>query len=381
MPVPDETTSVDEAHMRRALELAERGRGRTSPNPMVGCVLVADGRVVGEGWHRRAGAPHAEVEALRAAGPAARGATAYVTLEPCDHHGRTPPCSLALIEAGVARVVIATLDPNPRARGGAARLRQAGVSVTSGVLEAAARAQNEAFLTNQLHGRPFVLYKTAMSLDGKVALAAGPARWITGPAARALVHAWRDQHDAIAVGVGTVLADDPSLTTRREGGEGPGRTPIKVIFDGQARTPPGARLFEAGPDGAPARVIVVVSEAAPEERVAALRARGAEVLGVPGGRPDLRLALEALLPRGVSSLLLEGGGTLAWGFLASALIDRVAWFVAPKLIGGAGTPGPLAGPGVARIDDAVRLEDLTTQLVGDDLLVMGRPRYPGSDRR
>ncbi len=404
MHVPDDITSLDVAHMRRALQLAERGRGRTSPNPMVGCVLVAKGRVVGEGWHRRAGEPHAEAEALRDAGEAARGATAYVTLEPCNHHGRTPPCSEALLDAGVARVVIAALDPNPRARGGAQRLREAGITVTTGVLEDEALEQNAAFFTNQLHGRPSVLYKTAMSLDGKVALPDGPARWITGEAARALVHEWRDQHDAIAVGVGTVLADDPTLTTRRQQ-EGTGRTPVKVVFDSQVRTPPTAKLFEPGPDGQPARVFVVAAEgggvreggAAPagtaigeptdavepgrRTRIVALEARGAEVLvaPAPAGRPDLRAALEALLARGVTSVLLEGGGTLAWAFFASRLVDRVAWFVAPKLIGGAGTPGPLAGPGANSIEDAVRLERVSTRQVGDDLLITGRPRYPEAD--
>lgn len=371
-------TAADAHHMQRALDLAERGRGRVAPNPLVGCVIVAGGAVVGEGWHQRAGEAHAEVNALRAAGDAARGATAYVTLEPCDHHGRTPPCTEALIGAGVGRVVVASLDPNPRVNGaGVARLRAAGIDVDVGLLGDAADEQNEVFRTAQLLGRPFVLYKTAMSLDGKVALSSGPARWITGPEARRRVHRWRNEYAAIAVGSGTVLADDPSLTTRLEPGDGEGRTPVKVIFDGRARTPVNARLFEPDEAGEPARVIVVASAAAPTDDVAALEARGAEVLrlGSGNGRPPIRSALEELLRRGLTSLLLEGGGTLASAFFGAGAVDKVAWFVAPKLLGGADAPGPLAGAGAERIDDAVLIDRMHTETVGDDLLITGRPRH------
>jgi diaminohydroxyphosphoribosylaminopyrimidine deaminase/5-amino-6-(5-phosphoribosylamino)uracil reductase len=366
----------DESHMARALELAERGRGTTSPNPMVGCVLVADGRVVGEGWHRRAGEPHAEALALRDAGPRAHGATAYVTLEPCDHHGRTPPCSLALIEAGVARVVVATQDPDPRVRGaGLRRLGEAGVDVVTGVLAEAAEAQNEAYLTSQRRGRPFVLYKTAMTLDGKIATRTGHARWITGEASRARVQRWRDELDAVAVGVTTVLRDDPRLTARVEGG----RTPIKVVFDTRARTPVHAELFEPDAGGASARVRIVAGPQAPEARLAALRDAGAETMRVdgPDGRPDVSAALAELHRREVRSVLLEGGGTLAGSFLEADAIDRVAWFVAPKLVGGSGAT-PLGGPGVATMDEAIDLHDVRSEASGADLLITGRIRRPAA---
>lgn len=362
-------------HMRRALELAGRGRGRTSPNPMVGCVIVGqDGQVVGEGWHPYAGGPHAEAAALAAAGEAARGATVYVTLEPCDHHGRTPPCTEALIAAGVAEVVVAHLDPDPRVSGrGVERLRQAGVRVSVGTLADEAEALNETYLTSQRLGRPFVLYKAATTIDGKTATATGESRWITGEEARRRVHAWRDELDAIAVGVGTVLKDDPALTTRLPGG----RTPLKVVFDSSLRTPPTARLFAPDDSGVPARVVVYASEDAPRERAERLIERGAEVVALPGpaGQPDVCSALADLARRQVRSLLLEGGGTLAWSFLSRRAVDRVAFFLAPKLIGGP-APGPLGGPGVSALPHAYALASLSSERVGDDLLVTGRVVYP-----
>ncbi len=360
--------------MARALELAELGRGRVAPNPMVGCVLVADGEVVGEGWHRAAGLPHAEAEALAAAGERARGATAYVTLEPCDHHGRTPPCTEALLSAGVGRVVIATLDPDPRVAGaGVARLRGSGVEVEVGVLAAEAEKRNEAYLTSRRLGRPFVLYKTAMTLDGKIATRTGRSRWITGERSRARVQRWRNELDAVAVGVNTVLLDDPLLTTRLDGG----RTPLKVVFDSVARTPPGARLFEPDAAGVDARVLLFVTERASERRTAELEARGAEVVVMPEvqGRVDVRAALAALDRRGVSGLLLEGGGTLAWAFFEAQAVDRVAWFIGPKLLGGPGA-SPLGGVGVAAMDEALTLTEIATETLGVDVLVTGRVRYP-----
>jgi diaminohydroxyphosphoribosylaminopyrimidine deaminase/5-amino-6-(5-phosphoribosylamino)uracil reductase len=392
--------AAEEIYMRRALELAERGRGRVSPNPLVGCVLVNEGQIVGEGWHSQAGEPHAEAEALHAAGPLAAGATAYVTLEPCAHYGRTPPCTEALIEAGVQKVVVAAYDPNPKVNGaGVRRLREAGIEVVTGVLQDEAHRQNEVFRTSQLLGRPFVLYKSALSLDGKVALTNGPARWISGEAARARVHQWRDEYDAVAVGIGTVLADDPQLTTRLQdltkstltgapvdpaASFRPGRTPIKVIFDSDLRTPPRARLFEPGPGGEPARVIVVAGDGALQRnpdatpQLRALLNRGAEVILVQeeNGKPQLKSALTELLKRGVTSMILEGGGQLAWAFLEAELIDRVAWFVAPVLLGGTGAPGPLAGRGTTNLEDAVRLPDMAVEVVGADLLVTGHPDYP-----
>ena len=250
---------TDRRHMRRALELAERGRGTTAPNPMVGCVLAHGEEVVGEGWHERAGEPHAEHHALRVAGARARGASAYVSLEPCAHHGRTPPCTEALLHAGVARVVVAMIDPDPRVAGrGVERLRDAGIAVTLGLLEDEARRQNIAYVTQRQRGRPWVRYKTAMTLDGKIATRTGRSRWITGEASRALVQRWRHEHDLVATGVTTVLLDDPLLTARVDGG----RTPHKLVFDSVARTPPTAALFEADDGGAVARVTIAVGPAA-----------------------------------------------------------------------------------------------------------------------
>ena len=367
-------TPGDAAFMRLALALAERGRGRVSPNPLVGCVVVKDGEVVGEGWHARAGGPHAEVAALAAAGDRARGATVYVTLEPCDHHGRTPPCTEALLAAGVDRVVAATLDPNPLVDGrGVARLKQGGVQVDVGLLAREAEQQNEVFRVAQRERRPFVLYKTAMSLDGKIAVRTGRSRWITGESSRDRVHRWRDEFDAVAVGINTVLLDDPALTTRIAGGH----TPRKVVFDSVARTPTTARMFDDDPQGEPGRVTVFVTDEAPAARVEALKARGAEVVAVRAdrGRPDVAAALSELYARDVTSLLLEGGGTLAWDFFAARSVDRVAWFVAPKLLGGSAA-GPLAGLGVASVEEAFELADVLTETIGHDLLVTGKVRYP-----
>lgn len=362
--------------MARALELAEHGRGTTSPNPLVGCVLVRDGAIVGEGYHRRAGEDHAEIVALRDAGDAAEGSTAYVTLEPCDHHGRTPPCSLALIRAGVRRVVVAALDPNPVVDGsGVRRLVGAGVEVDVGVRRDEAERQNEVFRTSQLLGRPFVLYKTAMTLDGKIATRTGHSRWITGETSRARVQRWRHELDAVVVGVSTVLLDDPRLTARVEHG----RTPRKVVFDSVARTPPGAALLAPDEAGVPARVSVVVGPFAPPDRVAALRDAGAEVVTLDGpkGRPSVAAALAELHRREVRSVLLEGGGTLAWSFLEAKAIDRVAWFIGPKLLGGNGAT-PLGGLGVTTMDEATELADLRSEMSGDDLLLTARVRYPGA---
>ena len=366
----------DGRFMARALELARRGLGRTAPNPPVGCVIVRNGEVVGEGFHERAGAPHAEVNALRAAGERARGATVYVTLEPCSHTGRTPPCTDALVAAGVRRVVYAVPDSGDQSGGGAARLEEAGIVTAAGVMAAEAEELLAPFRLAREHGRPLVLYKTAMTLDGKIATRSGQSRWITGEASRALVQRWRDEYDAVAVGVNTVLLDDPLLTARVEGG----RTPVKVVFDSVARTAPTARLFEPDALGTEARVIIFCGPDAPAERVAALGERGAEVITLSGsrGRPAIREALAALAERDVHSVLLEGGGTLAWSFLEDCLIDRVAWFIAPKLIGGTGR-SPLAGLGVETMDGAFGLEDVESRRVEDDLLITGTIRR-GDDR-
>jgi diaminohydroxyphosphoribosylaminopyrimidine deaminase / 5-amino-6-(5-phosphoribosylamino)uracil reductase len=372
----------DVFHMQRALALAETGRGRVHPNPLVGCVVADGDAIVGEGFHARPGAPHAEAVALAHAGERARGATAYVTLEPCAHHGRTPPCTDALLAAGVARVVYATPDPDPRVAGaGAARLAAAGVRVEMGLLRDEAERQNTAYLTHRRLGRPWVRYKTAMTLDGKIATRTGRSRWITGPEARALVHRYRDEADAITVGVATVLHDDPALTTRRapDDGVGIGRTPRKIVFDTIARTPPTARLFDPAPDGSAADVTIVVGAGAAAARIDALAARGARILRSEGpqGRPDVAATLRTLADEGIVELLLEGGGTLAWSFLEAGAIDHVAWFIAPKLLGGRGG-SPLAGFGVAGMEDAFTLTDTRHRYVGVDLLIEGRVT-PGTE--
>lgn len=366
---------MHEQHMRRALELAAQARGRTSPNPLVGAVVVRGGRVVGEGYHRQAGTPHAEVHALHAAGDLARGATLYVNLEPCSHHGRTPPCTEALIAAGIAEVHMAMLDPNPRVNGqGRARLEEAGIHTIVGECEAAARELNEAFVSYITAGRPFVVAKFAASLDGKIATRTGESRWITGEAARRQGHDLRDTMDAILVGAGTALADDPLLTTRLPDREG--RHPRRVLLDSRGRVPLTARAFDPA---LPAQTLLATTAALSAERQAALEGRGVEVLRLPAdaaGRVDLPALLAALGRREVTSLLVEGGGTVLGSFLQAGLVDKVVAFVAPLLIGGRDAPGAVAGAGVARLAEAVRLERVQVERVGEDIRITGYPRRP-----
>ena len=344
-------------YMKLALDEAARGVGRTTPNPPVGCVIVQGGQVVGRGFHPRAGEPHAEVFALRESGAHAHGATAYVTLEPCSHFGRTPPCADALIAASVARVVIAALDPNPRVGGqGAARLRAAGIDVTVGVAEAEAVSQQAGFRSLVMRGRPWVIYKYAMTLDGKVAALTDSGRTeanglVTSPPARARVMAWRNEVDGIAVGSGTVITDNPLLTTR--GVEG-GRDPRPVVFDGQGRTSASARVIRPG--------TVVVT--APDVDLSAHEAAGAQVIYAT--QP-----IEALTELGrmnISTLFVEGGPTLAGSLLEAGLVDEVRAFVAPKLLGTG--LNPLTGP-VRPMREAQVLRDVTFESLGPDLLIRG----------
>lgn len=357
---------TDETFMRRALELAAKARGLTSPNPMVGAVVVREGEVVGEGFHARAGAPHAEVEALRAAGTRARGATLYVTLEPCNHHGRTAPCVPVVQQAGVRRVVAALADPNPFvAGGGAEALRAAGVAVESGLLADEAAAQNRVFLTAMRERRPHVTLKAGMTADGKIADVHGGARWITGEAARAEAHQQRSEADAIVVGITTVLRDDPALTVRLA--RPWPREPYRVVLDTSARTPPGARLIT----GATAsRAIIAVADGAPAARVADLEGAGADVLRCPtrDGRVAIDAVLAALFERDVRAVLLEGGGEIHAAFLEAGLVDRVTLFVAPLLLGGREAPTVVGGPG-RELKSAVRLGAMSARLVGADLLI------------
>lgn len=357
----------DEDYMREALRLARNALGRTSPNPLVGAVVVREGRIVGAGWHRKAGTPHAEVHALAMAGSLAQGATVYVTLEPCSHHGRTGPCAEALVQAGVSRVVIGMQDPNPLVAGrGIAILEKAGIDVTCGILEEEAKALNEVFLKWILQREPFVVLKTAMTLDGKITTSTGESRWITNEASRQRSHELRDIYDAILVGIGTVLADDPSLTTRLPGGLG--KNPLRVILDSQARTPLRAKVVTDGQ----APTIIAVTAAAPADRVRALEAAGAEVLQVNAGpRVDVKKLLQLLGEREISSVFVEGGAGVNASFLEASLVDRVYAFIAPKLVGGEKARTPIGGAGIPALADAVVLENTAVELLAGDILVTG----------
>ena len=361
--------------MRLALRLARRGFGRTSPNPMVGAVLVRDGAVIGQGWHRRAGQAHAEIEALRDAqrrgssGRGARGATLYVTLEPCSTHGRTPPCTDAIIAAGIRRVVAAGPDPNPAHCGrGFAILQRAGIEVSAGLLAGEAAKLNEAFHHWIVHRTPLVTVKAAMSLDGRIATTAGESRWITGEKARALGMRLRAGADAILVGVKTVLADDPSLSVRLPGFKD--KRWVRIILDPRARTPLTAKVVS---DHQAASTIVVVTKAAPAWRAAAL-GRRVRVLRAPALADgiNLRWLLEKLGREEVTSLLVEGGGETNDAFLAGGLAGRVAFFYAPLALGGRGAPRAVAGEGVARVSQAPVLRQVRWRRLGQDLLLTAR---------
>lgn len=357
----------DRQYMELALELAARARGRTSPNPMVGAVVVRDGAIIGRGFHPRAGEPHAEIFALTAAGENARGATMYVSLEPCCHRGRTGPCTEALIRAGVHRVVVAMRDPNPEVGGkGIARLRAAGIEVAEGVLEQKARRLNEVFVKYMTRRLPFVVLKAAVSLDGKIAAHTGDSRWITGVEARAYGHRLRDTYDAILVGAGTVRKDDPSLTTRLPGG---GRDPVRVVLDSRGTMPPGAKMLRqhSGAD-----TIVAVTAQAGESARRALREVGALVIEAgPGPRVDLPLLMRELARREITSILVEGGGEVHASFIKEGLPDKLVWFIAPKIIGGRAAPGPVGGTGISRMAEAPLLVETTVRQLGRDFCIEG----------
>lgn len=370
--------SGDLAAMRAALAIARRGLGTVWPNPAVGCVIVQGGRIVGRGWTQPGGRPHGETEALRRAGEAARGATAYVSLEPCCHWGRTPPCVDALIAASVRRVVVALEDPDPRVAGeGIRRLRAAGLDVEAGLCGEEAAEVNAGFLNRLRHGRPIVTVKLATSLDGRIATASGESQWITGPPARERAHALRASHDAIMVGTGTVLADDPQLTCRLPGGSH--RSPVRVVIDRHLRVPPTARLIAEA-----RRVptwILTLRDADPARR-ARFVASGATVIDVDPdgeGRADLAAALATLAERGVTRLLVEGGARLAAAFFRARLVDRLVWVHAPLLIGGDGIPA-VADLNLAALADGHAFERLSTETVGDDVLTTFRRQASGVAR-
>ena len=349
--------------MAQALQLAALGLNSTSPNPRVGCVIVRENQIIGEGWHQRAGSEHAEVHALREAGAAARGATVYVSLEPCSHHGRTPPCADALVAAGVERVVIAMPDPNPQVAGsGSAQLQAAGIRVDCGLMEEVAHELNLGFVSRMTRARPWVRAKAAASMDGKTALANGVSQWITGEAARRDVQTWRAQACAILTGVGTVLADDPQLNVRAL--DNP-RQPLRVIVDSQLRTPPSAKILRGG--------ALIVSATEEATKIQALRNAEAEVLVLPGadGHVDLVRLLQNLAARGVNDLMVEAGATLNGALLEAGLIDEMILYLAPILLGDTAR-GLLALPAFHKMDERKNLVLRDVRQVGNDLRIIAR---------
>ena len=371
-----ETATQHEVFMARALELARAHLGETSPNPTVGAVLVKDGRIIAEGYHRAAGQPHAEIVALRQAGAEARGATLYVTLEPCNHYGRTPPCSLAIIEAGVQRVFYATPDPNPRAEGGAQRLAAAGIQVQCGPGQKEAQEINRFFLHHVRTGLPYVIAKFAASLDGKIATRTGDSQWISGKEAREKSHELRGQVDAILVGAGTVIADDPQLTARHHDGTPKPRQPLRIALDSSGRIPLTARIFSPQ---LPGRTLVATTAAMPATHRQELIEQGVEVVTLPAnsqGRVSIPHLLTHLGKRQVLSLMVEGGGEVLGGFFAAAAVQEVWAFLAPMIIGGDAAPAPVRGPGAISLADAIRLRDVHIEALGKDWLFRAQVEPP-----
>ncbi len=371
-------TDTDRLHLARAIELAGRGVGAVKPNPVVGAVIARDGEVLGEGWHERFGAAHAEVNAIEACGMAdLTGATLYVSLEPCCHEGKTPPCTEAIVHAAIGRVVVGSDDPTEKAAGrGLGILRDEGVEVVlaDGELATRARLLNQAFRKHARTGRPWVLFKSAMTLDGKVATRAGDSQWISGEESRERAHRWRASVDAVIVGIGTALADDPQLTARPDGTPAdPPEQPRRVVFDSLARLPSDSRLLAAT---AEIPLTVIVSRAAARADTDALEAAGAQVLLATGENEPARVrsALEQLGQLGVASALLEGGPHLAGAFLDAAEIDETRLFLAPLLLGGRTARDPLEGEGVERISEAIRALTFDCERVGEDLLICARLR-------
>ncbi len=366
----------DQQLLERAIELGRNGLGSVSPNPQVGAVVARDGEVLGEGWHERCGGAHAEVNAIADCGDEdLTGATLYVSLEPCCHEGRQPACTDAITAAGIGRVVVASDDPTEKASGrGLGILRDEGVEVelASGDLAATARLENQAFRKHARTGKPWVLFKSAMSIDGKVATSEGDSQWISDASSRELVHVWRAEVDAVAVGIGTAMADDPQLTVRTPGAE---KQPRRVVFDSDARLPLDSQLVSQAPE---VELIVVVSRAAPRSAIEALESAGAEVVVVSGENEPLRVS-DALSQLGkldppVTSLLLEGGPHLAGAFFDAGEIDEIRLFIAPLVLGGANARDPLEGMGATMIADATRALSLTTEIVADDILLTARLR-------
>jgi len=359
----------DQHYMKLALELAAKALGRTSPNPVVGAVLVKDGRIVGRGYHHRAGGPHAEVNAINDAGEQARGATLYVTLEPCNHFGRTPPCTHRILEAGIQRVVVAMDDPNPGVGGGGSRyLQDRNIDVITGIGEKEARTLNEAFVTWITTGRPFVVVKCAATLDGRIATRTGDSRWVTGPASRQFVHRIRHAVDGIMVGVGTVKTDDPSLTTRLDGATG--SDPTRIILDTRLSIPLTSKLLN---QKSHAPTWVVCGTNAPADRRAALEKRGARVVTAPlkGHRIDLSALMQQLGGMGITSLLIEGGGTVIGSAVRAGIANKICFFYAPKILGGDDGVPICRGTGPQSMQKSIVVHDLTVLRFDADVMLQG----------
>jgi diaminohydroxyphosphoribosylaminopyrimidine deaminase/5-amino-6-(5-phosphoribosylamino)uracil reductase len=365
-------TDKDEKFMKEALRQARKGVGRTSPNPAVGAVLVRRGKVIASGYHKRAGAPHAEVEVLSKV-KARKGDTLYVTLEPCHHHGRTPPCTEAVLRSGLKRVVVGMKDPNPNVRGGGCEvLARKGVEVRVGVLEKECRRLNEWFLKYVTTGRPFVMAKTALTLDGWTATATGHSQWVTSERARRFGHRLRDQVDGIMVGIGTVVADDPLLTTRLR--HRAGRDPVRIVVDTRLKIPESARVLHADSE---AECLLAVGEEVSGKRLEAVRKRGVSTLICPtkAGKLDLASLMKRLGNRSITSVLLEGGATLMGAMIREKLVDKFFVFKAPKILGGDDGIPMAAGPGPQRMDGSLCLKDVEIRRLGEDFLVTGYPDY------
>lgn len=357
-------------YMELALDLAGKARGRTSPNPMVGAVIVKDGLVVGTGYHKKAGTPHAEVHALRNAGDLAVGADLYVTLEPCNHFGRTPPCTEAIIRSGIKRVFVAMKDPNPLVSGeGIKRLGAHGIEVFEGLLKEKAYRQNEVFLRYITTKMPFIALKVASSLDGKIASEGGQSQWITGEEARLHGHNLRNIYDAILVGIGTIKADNPQLTCRLPGKEG--RDPIRIIVDGKLSIDCQARVFN---QVSSARTIVATTAQAPSGKVKEIEEKAQVLVVNHGSRVALPLLLQSLAEMGITSVLVEGGGEINGSFLRDKLVDKFYFYLAPRILGGTKAPGPFQGEGIQALENAVSLTNIQMEYLGQDVLITGYPR-------
>lgn len=360
----------DQKYMRQVFKLAELGKGRTSPNPLVGALIVKNDIIVGQGYHEKYGAPHAEIKALKQACQKAKGATLYINLEPCRHKGQTPPCTTEIIRADIKRVVMATKDPNPLVNGqGIQDLKEQGLEVKTGVLEKAAKKLNEYFFKYIRTDTPFVILKMGMSLDGKMATKTGDSRWITSELLRSFVHQLRNETDAVLVGIGTVIRDNPRLTTRLK--KGRGRDPKRIIVDSLLRTPLQARIFTQQSD---AENIIITTTNAPAERLKKLEKNGAQVIFIKSigkNMVDLKAMLVELGKLQITSLLIEGGPGINGSAIQAGIIDKVIMFIAPKIIGGVAAPSAIGGEGVARVDDAIKLYDIKTKRFGNDLMIEG----------